>query len=234
MIHPWKYLREEVQLNHLHANCTSDMIIAPLKAAEFFSSGIINLCYYKASMKFMKTSWHINTRPEGMWKGNTSKYAWFQASISLSRACLEKNIYENVPNGDCWGNGEVFCLFFKCVISCCPWHDGKEENEEMWKAKHKTDNPSFLTLINIYTILISYNILLQWVCQLVHPSTHLEMVNLSTLCWNRTLQATNMQSVSMTRQRIDLVKSVTEQQFLTPAWIDLCWKFTGKSKQLFH
>lgn len=131
MIHPWKYLKE-VQLNHPHANCTSDMIIAPLKAAEFFSSGIINLCYYKASLKFMKTSWHINTRPEGMWKGNTLKYAWFQASISLSRACLEKNIYENVPNGDCWGNGDlgfyfVFWNFF-WLLSLAWWLGRKWRN----------------------------------------------------------------------------------------------------------
>lgn len=217
MIHPWKYLREEVQLNHLHANCTSDMIIAPLKAAEFFSSGIINLCYYKASTKFMKTSWHINTRPEGMWKGNTLKYAWFQASISLSRACLEKNIYENVPNGDCWGNGGFFSFFLKCFIGCCHWHDGKEENEEMWKEKHKTDSPSFLTLININTTLISYNVLLQWEFKLVHPFTHLETVDLNSLSWNRTLQATNMDSVCMTRQRFHLVKSVTGLQFLTAA-----------------
>lgn len=194
MIHPWKYLREEVQLNHLHANCTSDMIIAPLKAAEFFSSGIINLCYYKASMKFMKTSWHINTCPEGLWKGNTLKYAWFQASISLSRARLKKNIYENVPNGDSWGNGTCFVVVvvvsvvgffffssqFLYVLLVAVTGMVTKKKKKKYEEKHKTCNRSFLTLINIFTTLMFCNVLLQGEFQLVHPFIYLE-VNLKSL-----------------------------------------------------
>lgn len=38
----------------------------------------------------------------------------------MSRACLEKNSYENVPKGDCWGNGGLvsfgFSIFLVAVI----------------------------------------------------------------------------------------------------------------------
>lgn len=179
MIHPWKFLREEVQLNHLHANCTSDMIIAPLKSAEFFSSGIINLCYYKASTKFMKTSWHINTCPEGLWKGNTLNYAWFQASISLNRVCLKKSIYENVPNGYCWGNYGAFSFLNVLLFAVI----GMVIKKKKYEKKHKTNSRSFLALMNIFTILVSCNALLQReFLLLVHPFLYLQKVNLNSLC----------------------------------------------------